>query len=128
MAGESKDLGSLIYTFNEAAGEALGKKEGHTPQIEAPSAVKPGEVFEIKVKVGPHPSKVEHSIRWIEVYFYEDEKPFNPAMLARVEFAPVLCEPEVVLKVKLEKGGVLHALEYCNLHGLWSSKKEIGIV
>jgi len=112
MAEESKDLGSLIYTFNEAAGEALGKREGHTPQIVAPSAVKP----------------VEHSIRWIEVYFYEDEKPFNPAMLARVEFAPVLCEPEVVLKAKLEKGGVLHALEYCNLHGIWSSKKEIGIV
>ena len=128
MVEEGKDLGSLIYTFNEAAGEALGKREGHTPQIDAPSAVKPGEAFEIKVSVGPHPNKVEHSIRWIEVYFYEDGRPFNPTMLARVEFAPVLSEPEVVLKATLEKGGVLHALEYCNLHGLWSSKKVIDIV
>jgi superoxide reductase len=33
----------------------------------------------------------------------------------------------VILKLKLQKGGVIHAVEYCNLHGLWSGKKEIKV-
>jgi len=127
MAKESKNLGDLIYTFNEAAGEALGKREGHTPQIEAPESIKAEDAFEIKVSVGPHPSTVEHAIRWIEVYFYEDGRPFNPLMLARAEFAPAHAEPIVTFKAKLQKSGTIHALEYCNLHGLWSAKKEIKV-
>jgi len=40
---------------------------------------------------------------------------------------PVTTQPEVILKLKLAKGGVIHAVEYCNLHGLWSGKKEIAV-
>jgi len=127
MADNGKDLGDLILTFDAAAGEALGKKEGHTPKIEAPNAVKAGEAFEIKVSVGPHPNTIEHYIRQIEVYFYEEGRTFNPRMLTRVDFAPMLTEPVVVIRVKLEKSGVLHVLEYCNLHGLWSNKKVIKV-
>jgi superoxide reductase len=127
MADSAKDLGSLILTYNMAAGEALGKRESHVPKIEAPEKIKANETFEIKVSVGPHPNTLEHSIRWIEIYFYEEGRPFNPLMLSRAEFAPGLLEPEVTVKAKLPKKGVIHALEYCNLHGLWSNKKEISV-
>lgn len=121
------DLGSLILTFDMAAGEALGKRESHTPKILVPDKVKADEPFELKVSVGPHPNTLEHSIRWIEVYFYEDGRAFNPLMLSRVEFSPALSEPEATIRVKLAKNGVIHVMEYCNLHGLWSNKKEIKV-
>jgi superoxide reductase len=45
--------------------------------------------------------------------------------IAKVSFNAPTTEPEITLKVKFQKSGVIHALEYCNLHGLWSGKKEI---
>ena len=33
--------GDLIYPFDAAAGEALGRRESHTPKIGAPAQVKP---------------------------------------------------------------------------------------
>ena len=122
---EKKDLGVLINTFDGAAGEAVGKRESHTPKIEAPDKVKADEVVTIKVSVGPHPNTVEHSIRWLEVFFYEDGRAFNPVMLAKVSFNAPTTDPDITLKVKFSKSGVIHALEYCNLHGLWAAKKEI---
>ena len=122
-----KNLGELIYTYDNAAGEALGKRESHTPKIEAPASVKPDQVFDLKVSVGPHPNTVEHSIRWMAIYLYEEGRAFNPVILSNVSFVPVTTQPEVILKLKLAKGGVIHAVEYCNLHGLWSGKKEIAV-
>jgi superoxide reductase len=125
---EMKDLGAAIYTYDMAAGEALGKRESHTPKIEAPAKAKADEIIMLKVSVGPHPNTVEHSIRWLAVFFYEEGRAFNPINIAKVSFnAQPLVEPEITLKVKLSKSGVIHALEYCNLHGLWSGKKEIMI-
>lgn len=124
---EPENLGDLIYTYNMAAGEALGKREGHTPKIEAPAKVKPDEVVTIRVSVGPHPNTVEHSIRWIAVFFYEEGRAFNPVTLAKVSLNAPTTEPDVTLKVKFQKGGVIHALEYCNLHGLWSGRKDIAV-
>jgi len=124
---EKKDLGSLIYTYDMAAGEALGKRENHTPKIEAPAKAKPDQPVTLKITVGPHPNTVEHSIRWLAVFFYEEGRAFNPINLAKVSFNPPTTEPEITLSVKLSKSGVIHALEYCNLHGLWSGKKEISI-
>jgi len=122
-----KNLGELIYTFDNAAGEALGKRESHTPKIEAPATVKPDQVFDVKVMVGPHPNTIEHSIRWIALYQNEDGRAFNPVFLGKASLTPVVAQPEVVFKIKLQKGGVIHAVEYCNLHGLWSGKKEIRV-
>jgi len=81
----------------------------------------------VKVTVGPHPNTVEHSIRWIMVAFEEEGRAFNPVVLAKVSLTPVSAQPEIHLKVKLQKGGVIHAVEYCNLHGLWAGKKEIKV-
>jgi superoxide reductase len=124
---EQHTFGSLINTFDGAAGEALGKREGHTPKIEAPVKVKADEVFELKITVGPHPNTVEHSIRFIMVTIEEAGRPFNPILLGKVSFTPVTTQPELVLKVKLQKGGVIHAVEYCNMHGFWSGKKDITV-
>jgi superoxide reductase len=125
MTGQT--FGDLIYTFDAAAGEALGKRESHTPKIDAPVQVKADEQFNLKVSVGPHPNTVEHSIRWIMVMFQEDGRPFNPIYLGKVSLNPVTTQPEMILNVKLQKSGVIHAIEYCNLHGLWSGKREIKI-
>jgi superoxide reductase len=46
--------GSLISMYDSAAGEAPGKRESHTPRIDAPVKVKPDEIFNLKVTVGPH--------------------------------------------------------------------------
>jgi superoxide reductase len=122
---EMKDLGAAIYTYDMAAGEALGKRESHTPKIDAPARAKADEAIMVKISVGPHPNTVEHSIRWLAVFFYEEGRAFNPITLGKISFNAPTTEPEIMLKVKLTKSGVIHALEYCNLHGLWSSKKEI---
>jgi superoxide reductase len=125
MADINKNLGDLILTYDMAAGEALGKRESHVPRIEIPEKVKANEAFEIKVVVGPHPNTVEHSIRWIEIYFDEEGRAFNPMMLCRVDLSPVIAEPKIIINAKLQKKGSIHAMEYCNLHGLWSNKKEV---
>jgi len=122
-----KSFGELIYSPDKASGEAITKVESHTPKIEAPDKVKAGEEFTIRVTVGPHPNKTEHSIRWVEIYFYEEGRAFNPIMLARAFFAPGYVEPEITIKAKLSKSGVIYAIAYCNLHGLWESRKEVKV-
>ncbi len=120
-------LRELIYSPEKASGEAISKVESHTPKIEVPEEVKAGEPFTVKISVGPHPNKVEHSIRWIELYFAEDGRTFNPVMISRVFFSPEYAEPEVVLKISVKKAGTLIALGYCNLHGLWEGSKYIKV-
>ncbi len=122
-----KRFGELIYTPETASGEAISKVETHTPKIEAPDKVKAGEVFKVKVSIGPHPNKVEHSIRWLELYFAEEGRAFNPILLGRVFWTPGYAEPVVEFNIKLSKSGVLYAIAYCNLHGLWESRKEIKV-
>ncbi|RLG76857.1 MAG: desulfoferrodoxin [Thermoprotei archaeon] len=122
-----KTLGELIYTPEKASGEAISKVESHTPKIEAPDKVKAGEPFEVRIKVGPHPNTVQHSIRWIEVYFYEEGRGFNPVHLATITFTPEYAEPDVTLRLRLSKGGTIYALQYCNLHGMWEGRKEIKV-
>lgn len=56
-------------------GEAISKVESHTPKLEIPETVKANEPFELRIRVGPHPNTVEHSIRRIEVYFEEEDRP-----------------------------------------------------
>ncbi len=123
----TKFFGDLIYSQERATGEAISKVESHTPRIEAPDTVKPNEPFKVKIIVGPHPNKVEHSIRWIEVYLYEEGRAFNPIQIARIDLTPEYAEPEVVITIKLKKSGVIYALEYCNLHGVWEARKEVKV-
>ncbi len=123
----TENLGEIIYSPEKASGEAITKIESHTPKIEAPEKVKKGESFKIKISVGPHPNTVQHSIRWIQVYFSEDGRAFNPIHIVSATFEPEYTEPVVELVLKLNKSGTLYALAYCNLHGLWESKYRIEV-
>ncbi len=120
-------FGDLIYTPEGASGEAISKVETHTPKINAPDKVKAGEPFTVEISVGPHPNTVQHSIRYIEVFFKEDGRVFNPITIAKIELTPEYAEPNVTLTLKLRKSGILYAVEYCNLHGLWEARKKIEV-
>ncbi len=94
-------------------------KKKHTPVIEAPSTVKKGEPFEVKVIVGkevPHPQTTEHYIKWVSLWADEVE-------VAKADFDANNALPIVTFTVKLEKDAKLSALAYCNLHGLWHSEE-----
>jgi len=120
-------FGELIYSQEDAPQQVISKAETHTPKIEAPDTVKKGEPFEVKITVGPHEMKPQHSIRYVEVWFYEEGRPFNPVRVAKIEWEPDYTTAEATIKVVLQKSGVLYAISYCNLHGLWEARKEIKV-
>ncbi len=127
-------LGDLVQS-------ADWKTEKHVPVIEGPEKISKGQVLEIKVSVGKqiaHPNTTEHHIRFIEVYFLATGEKF-PYQLARFEFnthgesvqgpntSTIFSEPKVSAVFKTEKSGVIMAVAYCNIHGLWRSEKEIKV-
>ena len=73
------------------------------------------------------PNTVEHSIRQIDVFIAEDGRAFNPIFLTTVKLTPVYSEPDIKLNLKLKENSTLYAIEYCNLHGLWESRKKIEV-
>jgi superoxide reductase len=115
------------------------KKEKHVPVIECPDKVAADKEFEVKISIGKeiaHPNTTEHHIRWIELYFCaEDAK--NPAQVGHFEFTmhgesvdgpnqgPAYTSHAVTAFMKTKKPGTLHAMGYCNIHGLWESSKEV---
>jgi len=117
-------LGELIYSREKASKEAISKAESHTPKIDAPDHVKADQVFDIVISVDLHLNTIEHSIRWIDVYFSEEGHVFNPIHIARILLEPVYIEPIVRLSMKLRKSGTLYVIAYCNLHGLWKNMKK----
>ena len=121
--------------------EADWQKEKHVPVIDAPDQVRPDEFFEVRVTLGKaiaHPNTTEHHIRWINVCFSPDGDRFTYE-LGRFEFnahgesveganeGPVYTNHEVSFAFKTSKPGTLHAIAYCNIHGLWESSKTIGL-
>ncbi len=117
------------------------KAEKHVPVIECPDKVKAGETFEVKISLGKeiaHPNTTEHHIRYIHLFFHPKEAKFTYDV-AKVEFnahgessqganqGPVYASHSAVAFMKISQPGTLHALAYCNIHGLWESSKEIEI-
>ncbi|MGQ9594490.1 MAG: class II SORL domain-containing protein [Anaerolineae bacterium] len=128
------DLGGRIQ-------KADWKKEKHVPVIECPDEVKAGEVFQVQVGIGKeiaHPNTTEHHIAWITLYFHPEGDKYS-YQVGHFEFSahgqsvagpnqgPVYTHHEVVAALKVDKPGTLHALSYCNIHGLWESSKEIRV-
>lgn len=127
--------------LGERIQKADWKKEKHVPVIECPDAVKAGEVFQVRVGIGKeiaHPNTTEHHIAWITLYFHPEGDKYS-YQVGHFEFSahgqsvagpnqgPVYTHHEVVAALKVDKPGTLHALSYCNIHGLWESSKEIGV-
>ena len=117
------------------------KTEKHVPAIECPDTVKADEVFQVTVTLGKevaHPNTTEHHIRWITLYYHDQGGKFAHEV-AHIEFAahgesadgpnqgPVYTHHEAVANLKIAKSGVLHAIAYCNIHGLWESSKPIAV-
>jgi superoxide reductase len=111
------------------------------PVIEGLDNINKGQFLQIEVSVGKqiaHPNTTEHHIRCIELYFLAEGEKF-PYQLARFEFnthgesaqgpntSTIFSEPKVSAAFKTEKSGVIMALAYCNIHGLWRSEKEIKV-
>ena len=111
------------------------KAEKHVPVITLLSPFKPGEPIEVEVSVGKeiaHPNTVEHHIAWIALYYVAEDSQL-PVELARAEFAAhgpeIFTEPILKTTVRIPPTrisnsnsiGTLHAVAYCNLHGLWES-------
>lgn len=117
------------------------KKEKHVPAIECPDEVKAGEPFEVKLTLGKeigHPNTTEHHIAWISLYFHPEGGKFT-YQVGHFEFTahgesvegpnqgPVYTQHEVTAHLKVSKPGTLHALSYCNIHGLWEGTKEVKV-
>lgn len=97
----------------------------HTPVITAPSSAKAKEPFTVSIKIGgiegvEHPNMLGHWINWVELY--ADER-----YLGRAEFAPTVTTPEATFHIILDGPTELRAIEFCNLHGLWESKKKVDV-
>lgn len=115
------------------------KAEKHVPAIECPDRVKADEWVTVKVSLGKaaaHPNTTEHHIRWIGAYFAPDGEKFiydlgrfemsaHGEAVAGPNQGPVYTHHEVSFAFKTSKPGTLHALAYCNIHGLWESEKRV---
>jgi superoxide reductase len=131
-----------MVQLGERIQKADWKKEKHVPVIECPDQVKAGEFFEVKVSLGKeiaHPNTTEHHIRWISLYFHPEGEKFTYDV-GHFEFnahgesvqgpdtSSVYTHHEVTTSFKTSKPGTIHALSYCNIHGLWEYAKEIEVV
>lgn len=130
-----------MASIKEVVQTADWKSEKHVPVIDAPERVKKTEVIAVTVSVGkeiPHPNLTEHHISWIELYFHPKGEKF-PYQIGRFEFdahgesvqgpnlSTVFTQPYVACHFKSEKSGMLLAVSYCNIHGLWENAKEITV-
>lgn len=121
--------------------EADWKTEKHVPAIDAPSQVKAGELFTVKVSLGKevaHPNTTEHHISYITLFFHPEGGKFTH-QVGHFEFSahgestagpnegPVYTHHEVTVSLKVNKPGTLHAMALCNIHGLWESAQEIAV-
>ncbi len=117
------------------------KREKHVPVIECPDEAPAGVPFDVKISVGKeiaHPNTTEHHIAWISLYFNPEGDKFSYDV-GRFDFnahgqsvagpnqGPAHTDPTVTASVKIGVSGTLHALSYCNIHGLWESSKEIKV-
>jgi superoxide reductase len=129
-----QNLGELLQT-------ADWKSEKHVPLIECPDKVKKGEYVKVNVTVGKeiaHPNKTEHHICWIRLFFHPDGEKF-PYQIGDCQFwahgasvngpdtSSVYTNPTTTLSFKTDRPGTLHAVSYCNVHGLWSYMKKLDI-
>ena len=127
--------------ISEKIQEADWKKEKHVPVIDCPDSLKADEWVDVKVSLGKavdHPNTTEHHIRWVKAFFSPDDEKFTYD-LGKFEFSahgestaganegPVYTHHEATFAFKTSKPGTLHAVSYCNIHGLWESSKKVSV-
>lgn len=110
------------------------KGEKHVPVIHVADEVKAGEEFEVNVNIGEgvgHPNELEHHIAWFKVFFKTEDGKF-PVEIGNYDFSAhgeddIFSSPSVTVKVTTKKSGTLHAVSYCNIHGLWENSAEVKV-
>lgn len=126
--------------FSATIQTADWKSEKHVPVIEAPESVKAGEAFVVSASLGKaiaHPNTPQHHIVWMSLFYLPDGAK-QAIQLAHADFSshgdsmtdaagPALTHPAMSATVELSKPGVLQAVAYCNIHGVWQATKAIGI-
>ncbi len=127
--------------FIEHVKSADWKKEKHVPVLDCPDEVKAGEIFEVTASLGKeiaHPNTTEHHIRWINLYYHPDGEA-AVYEVGRFEFSahgestkgpnegPVSTHHQVKASLKVSQPGHLHAMAYCNIHGLWQATKQLKV-
>ena len=131
---------NVMSEFSSTIQNADWKVEKHAPVIEAPDAVKAGEVFTVSASLGKavaHPNTAQHHIAWMSLYFLPEGGKLT-IQLAHAEFSahadsttdvpgPALTNPNMIANLKLAKSGVLQAVAYCNIHGVGQSSKAIQV-
>jgi superoxide reductase len=130
-----------MKNLSEHIQQADWKTEKHVPVIECLDQVKADQIFDVKVGLGKevaHPNTTEHHIRWISLYFHPEGEKY-PYEVGHFEFnahgesingpnqGSVYTHHQVVVSMKTAKAGTLHAMAFCNIHGLWENSKEIRI-
>lgn len=123
-----------MKTFGQYLQSGDWKGEKHVPVIHAPEKVRAGENFELKVSIGddiPHPNSLEHYIAWVKVFFFQDKGKF-PVEIADFRFTAHgeggnFTEPVGLTRLSLENSGTIHAISYCNIHGVWENSQEITV-
>jgi superoxide reductase len=115
------------------------QKEKHVPVIECADQVAADAEFEVKISLGKqvaHPNTTEHHIRWISLYFHPAGAKC-PVQIGHFQFTahgesvegpnqgPAYTSHAVTACMKTKKPGTLHALAFCNIHGLWESSQDL---
>ncbi|MFZ7120983.1 MAG: class II SORL domain-containing protein [Eubacteriaceae bacterium] len=108
------------------------KNEKHVPSIQSPNEVKKDQAFEITVNIGKeisHPNTLEHHIKWIKIFFKPENNKF-PIEIANINFnshgeSQLFTDYYASIQAKIQDSGVIYALSYCNIHGLWENSLEI---
>ncbi len=112
------------------------KVQSHTPVIECPERVEADKIFQIKISLGDgagHPDTTEHHICRISLY-YSDSDGKTVRQITGVEFEShslgrdALSRYETTVDAKIAESGVLHAMAYCNVHGLAEAIRQITVM
>ncbi|MGO1580920.1 MAG: desulfoferrodoxin family protein [Peptoniphilaceae bacterium] len=105
------------------------KNEKHVPVLHVEEK---GEELVIKAVVGEeieHPNTLEHHIQWIKIFFQAENGKF-PIEVASYEANAhgedeIYTKPFVEAHIKANSKGIVYAMSYCNIHGLWENSQEI---
>jgi len=116
-----------MYSAQWIQGQQEQGNEKHVPTIVVERGEGEGRRT-VQVVVGhdvPHPNLPEHHIAWLELYGQKADTG-QILHLGRAAWAPVHADSDVRFQVnKIGDFAKLHALAYCNIHGVWGSTLEL---
>jgi superoxide reductase len=114
QAKTGSEPGALLKLENPENPSKLEQK--HVPAIEAPSQVKKGEWFDVRVKVGfmmEHPSTPDHWINAVRLLANKIEVDAQNHLVGGTS------TPDGSFRIRLDSTTRLEAVASCNLHGTW---------